>query len=319
MLHAYQKLTHERLTLTDTFFCSVVTDKTSIVFECYKSSSVSMHWINLSWILQFILFYSSGVQIVDTLCSNNMIGRCNLVYAMRSSYKRGNFHPHSRTLTNVAGGTRIRDSSTNENPKMLRVHNGTRISRIVTATTTSFVAMQKICTATSLLEVQKLCTFRYKTRSKFTDHEVYPTTKQQDVVSDSDKQMTKTSRVHDTRISKPSLWTVNTLKKDNGYTFFGQEPEEEVVVGSWLLASFPGKDQNHRSVLFSPTVSRTVTSAVPLSLVSPGFSVAPLLHTEDGLQWVLTFIELSDSDEFGYAVNLRSRWTEEDPVHDMCV
>jgi hypothetical protein len=125
--------------------------------------------------------------------------------------------------------------------------------------------------------------------------------------------------VHDTRTTKPSLWTINTLKKENGYTFFGQEPEEEIVVGSWLLASFPGKDENHRSVLFSPSVSRIVTSAVPLSLVSPGFSVAPLLHTEDGLQWVLTFIELTDSDEFGYAVNLRSRWSEDGPVQDVCV
>jgi hypothetical protein len=177
-----------------------------------------------------------------------------------------------------------------ERPTYPDLTSGVRISRIISVSTHSFDAMLKLARAKSRPEIMHTALIRHKRKCIMRDHQHIPL-EFGDVYQGWSHEPRNGSPMRTNAGTRSSeLWAVD------GESFH----HFEVEVGSWLLASMPGKDPNHVSALFSRNISRVQTDAQPVNLVRPGFSTVKLVQTpEDGVQWVLTFLELVNSDELG--------------------
>jgi hypothetical protein len=193
-------------------------------------------------------------------------------------------------LLNLAMDTVFPDEN---KPVYLQLDSGIRVSKIITATTTSFDAMLKIGRATSRMDIMKTCLIRHKRTCVLSEHQTLPAGRDgaQHRRGWSYEHRTGSS-VRTTSGSPASvLWVVD------------MDPQSfQVSVGSWLLASVAtGTDNNRLSGLFTRTISRALPEPQAISLVRPGFLPPTLVHTASGLQWIVVFIELQDCTELGGA------------------
>jgi hypothetical protein len=180
-----------------------------------------------------------------------------------------------------------------KNPRYLKLDTGMRISRIVTVTTTSFNAMLKLRVATTRREIMKICLVRHRKTCKLSEHINLPTS-----VTGTHSGWAYLPRQHSSMYANagtPSavLWVVEWFNIPH------------ISVGSWILASLPTEDPNHLTALFSHSISRVCPEPQAVSLIRPGFAITDLVHTEDGLHWIMTFIELQHCDELGCPVKRR--------------
>jgi hypothetical protein len=175
----------------------------------------------------------------------------------------------------------------------LPLNSGMRVSRIVTASTNSYNAMLKLGSATSRLEIMKICMIRHKRTCVLTEHRRIPMTFG-DLYRGWSYAPRSGSPVHaNSGTSSSVLWVADIEKLETC----------QLELGSWLLATVPGNDDNHFNTLFSPSISQVHEAAQPILLSRPGFAQPKLVHTHLGLEWIIIFVELQQCDELGVPVS----------------
>jgi hypothetical protein len=185
---------------------------------------------------------------------------------------------------------KIPEDSSNENPSYLHLDNGMRISRIITAKTTSFDAKLKLGLAKTRLEIMKICLVRHKKTCVLSEHTHIPI------------RGTRRGWAHHHRHGSPMLTNSGTPAD---IWVVALNDATQLSIGSWLLATMP-VTEHHNTALFSRTISRAYTDAQPVSLIRPGFSNADLVYgTEDDPHWLMTYVELQHSNELGIPTRRR--------------
>ena len=198
----------------------------------------------------------------------------------------------SQTLS-MCRGASVAGSYSNDEPDeppiYLELDHGVRISRILTASTDSFDVMQKLSRAKSRSDIMQIALIRHKRKCILLEHQQIPVRSGAVHPGWSYEHRIGSNMRTNAGTRSSTLWTID---EESFHSF-------EIEVGSWLLASMQVKDENHLSTLFSRTISRVYTDSQPVSLVRPGFACIRLVHTPNGLQWVVTFIEIEHCDELG--------------------
>lgn len=179
--------------------------------------------------------------------------------------------------------------SMDTSPKLLPLDRGMRISRIVTANTTSFDAMMKLGRATSRVEIMKICLFRHKRTCVLREIQRLPVGLGSDHMGWRHRYGQGSHTHRNTGSQQSILWAIDS-KLAGSF---------EVELGSWLLSSVSGKDENHLSTLFTRTICRVHPDAQAVSLVRPGFACMEARYSPGVVMWTVTFIELQLCDELG--------------------
>jgi len=178
---------------------------------------------------------------------------------------------------------------TNASPTYLDLDSGLRISRILTVSTDSFDVMSKLSRATSRPEIMHIALIRHKRKCVLMEYQQLPVVFGAVYNGWSYGHRPGSHMRTNSGTRSSNLWVID----DESFNIF------EVEVGSWLLASILAKGDSRMSTLFSRTISRVYTDAQVVNLVRPGVATTKLVHTPDGLQWIITFIELEHCDELG--------------------
>lgn len=190
----------------------------------------------------------------------------------------------ARTLSMCSGA-----GIAGKSPSYLQLDSGLRISRIITVTTESFDVMLKLSRAKSRSEIMHTCFIRHKRKCVVSECQQLPVVF--GVINNEwsywprpDAHVRTNSGTY-----ASTLWVIDS-------EFFDVV---HIEVGSWLLASMPGKCASHLSTIFSRTISRAGGETQSVPLVRLGFAPIQLLHTQCGLMWVMTLVELQQCDEWG--------------------
>ena len=166
-----------------------------------------------------------------------------------------------------------------------------RISRIVTASTSSYDAMVKLGHATSRAEIMKICLLRHKRTSLLFEQQELPAQQNRVQRGSGFEQMNDSSISARSGLPGSVLWATDAA---SSYT-------KQIEVGSWLLSMVYAHDCNHYTALFSPSTSRVFEHAQPITLVRPGVVTPHIVDTADGPMWTIIFIELQYCDELGFS------------------
>jgi hypothetical protein len=172
----------------------------------------------------------------------------------------------------------------------LKQDSGMRISRIVTASTSSYDAMVKLGRATSRAEIMKICLLRHKRTSLLFEQQELPAQQHRVQGGWAFEQMPDSSISACSGLPGSVLWATDAA---SSYT-------KQIEVGSWLLSMVYAHDCNHYTALFSPSTSRVFEHAQPITLVRPGVTTPPIVDTAYGPMWTIMFIELQCCDELGF-------------------
>jgi hypothetical protein len=171
----------------------------------------------------------------------------------------------------------------------LSLDRGMRITRIVTATTFSPTAAQKLSKATSRDEIMQICVRQHPDECMLYEVVKIPSVFQ-DVKMGWGFQQPYGSPVRAKAGVPGSILWVADLQRT---------PDCHISVGSWLMGSMPLNTQGKISALFTQSASRVCAHMQPVVLVRPGFSWPALVSGSATTQWSITFVEMQNTDELG--------------------
>ena len=165
---------------------------------------------------------------------------------------------------------------------------GMRITRIVSAETTSVRAMQLLSVAKTREEIIRVCDLPgHKSQCVVREHQSFPASRSWEGW--------QRRQLEDSPIKVPSgnirsvIWVADL--KRTGVC--------QVQLGSWLLATMPMQGSQKMATLFTQTADRLCRSPQAMVLVRPGCAWPMLVSGKSPSTWTITFIELQNINVWG--------------------